>query len=54
MSAFTALVTPKRHGVGFYAGQTPNTKMFAANGAIHTQSTITQIIIRGEIPADDF
>ena len=27
-----ALVTPKRHGVGFYAGQTHNNKMFAANG----------------------
>jgi hypothetical protein len=25
-SAFTALVIPKRRGVGFYAGQTLNTK----------------------------
>jgi hypothetical protein len=30
--AFTALVTPKRHGVGFYAGQIHNNKTFAANG----------------------
>jgi hypothetical protein len=30
-SAFTALVIPKRRGVGFYAGQTLNTKMFAGN-----------------------
>ena len=27
-----ALVTPKRHGVGFFAGQTHNNKMFAADG----------------------
>ncbi len=40
MSAFTALVTPKRHGVGFYAGQTPIPKMFAANGTIGTQNNI--------------
>jgi hypothetical protein len=32
MGAFTALVTPKCHGVGFYAGPTHNNKMFAANG----------------------
>jgi len=29
--AFTVLVTPKRHGVGFFAGQTHN-KMLAGNG----------------------
>jgi hypothetical protein len=32
MGVFTALAIPKRHGVGFYAGQTHNNKMLAANG----------------------
>jgi hypothetical protein len=40
-----ALVIPKRRGVGFYAGQTPNTKILAANGTIDTQGTITQSTI---------
>ena len=44
--AFTALVIQKRHGVGFFAGQTHSNKMFAANGTIGVQSTITQSIIR--------
>jgi hypothetical protein len=42
MSAFTALVTPKRHGVGFYADQPPNIKTFAAHGSIGTHGIITQ------------
>jgi hypothetical protein len=42
MSAFTALVTPKRHGVGFCADQAPNTKTFTTHGSIGTQGTITQ------------
>ena len=42
MSASTALVTPKRHSVGFYADQAPNTKTFAAHGSIGTQCIITQ------------
>jgi len=37
--AFTAPVTPKRHGVGFYAGQTHNNKMFAANRDMLRQHT---------------
>ena len=35
--ASTALVILKRHGIGFYAGQTHNNKMFAANG--HRRNT---------------
>ena len=29
---FYGSCNPKRHGVGFFAGQTHNNKMFAANG----------------------
>ena len=41
-SAFTALVIPKRRGVGFYAGQTLNTKMFAGN-----------LLLRNECASDE-
>jgi hypothetical protein len=40
-TAFSAIVIPTRHGVGFYPGRTPNSKLFLANG-MGTQSTITQ------------
>jgi hypothetical protein len=40
MSALTALVTPKRHGVGFCADRAPNTTTFAAHGSIGTQGII--------------
>ena len=41
-TAFSAIVIPTRHGVGFYPGQTPNSKMLAANRIMATQSSITQ------------
>jgi hypothetical protein len=41
-TAFSAIVIPTRHGVGFYPGQTPSSKLFPANGTMGTQSTITQ------------
>jgi hypothetical protein len=41
-TAFSAIVIPTRHGVGFYPGQTPSSKLFLANGTMGTQSTITQ------------
>jgi hypothetical protein len=41
-TAFSAIVIPTRHGVGFYPGQTPSSKLVPANGTMGTQSTITQ------------
>jgi hypothetical protein len=38
-TAFSAIVIPTRHGVGFYPGQAHSSKLFPAN---RTQSTITQ------------
>ena len=40
--AFSAIVIPTRHGVGFYPGQTPSSKLVPVNGTMGTQSTITQ------------
>jgi hypothetical protein len=45
-TAFSAIVTPTRHGVGFCPGQTPSSKLFLANGTMGTQSTITQSTTR--------
>jgi hypothetical protein len=41
-TAFSAIVIPTPHGVGFYPGRTPSGKLFLANGTMGTQSTITQ------------
>jgi hypothetical protein len=41
-TAFSAIVIPTPHGVGFYPGRTPSSKLFLANGIMGTQSTITQ------------
>jgi len=41
-TAFSATVIPTRHGVGFYPGQTPSSKLFPANRTMGPQSTITQ------------
>jgi hypothetical protein len=45
-TAFSAIVIPTRHGVGFCPGQTPSSKLFLANGTMGTQSTITQSTTR--------
>jgi hypothetical protein len=45
-TAFSAIVIPTRHGVGFYPGQAPSSKLFPANGTMGTQSTITQSITK--------
>jgi len=41
-TAFSAIVIPTRHGVGFYPGQAHNSKLFPANGSMGTQSNIRQ------------
>jgi hypothetical protein len=41
-TAFSAIVIPTRHGVGFYPGQAHSSKLFPANRTMGTQSTITQ------------
>jgi hypothetical protein len=41
-TAFSAIVIPTRHGVGFCLGRTPSSKLFLANGTVRTRSTITQ------------
>jgi len=40
-AAFSAIVIPTRHGVGFYPGQTPSSKLVPVNGTMGTESTIT-------------
>jgi len=41
-TAFSAIVIPTRHGVGFYPGQAHSSKQFPANRTMGTQSTIMQ------------
>jgi hypothetical protein len=41
-TAFSAIVIPTRHGLGFYPGRTPSSKLLLANGTMGTQSTITR------------
>jgi len=50
-TAFSAIVIPTRHGVGFCPGQTPSSKLFLANGTMGTQST-TKLLTRDEGAAD--
>jgi hypothetical protein len=46
-TAFSAIVIPTRHGVGFCPGQTPSSKLFLANGTMGTQST-TRLLTKDE------